>query len=154
MTAQLPSSAGQEEGGKAPVTPLAVVPPESRTKTASNRRKPNRGKDGGRTINKAVWLTTGEDTRLTALAQDAGLSVGSYLRACALGDPGQRARRVPSIDHEVVIRLIAEMNRIGSNINQLARNSNRGKEVDEDILTDTLREHQRILTAAWEAMRG
>jgi Bacterial mobilisation protein (MobC) len=161
MATRAQPSKGRKAGGKAPVippeptisrsaeAPTQMAPPGANTP----RRKPNRGRDGGRTKSKKVWLTEGENTRLESLAREAGLSDGSYIRAKTLGSAGPRARRLPSIDRELMIRLIAEMNRIGVNINQLARNSNRGREGDEDILTETMREHQRVLTAAWEAMR-
>jgi Mobilization protein NikA len=54
-------------------------------------------------------------------AQNAGLSRGAFLRACALGAPGPRACRRPSIDIEALARATAALNKVGSNLNQIAR---------------------------------
>jgi hypothetical protein len=54
-------------------------------------------------------------------AEEAGLSTAAYLRACALGDAGPRARRSPTINRELAAQAIAELNKAGSNLNQIAR---------------------------------
>ena len=63
---------------------------------------------------------------LTAKADDAGLSPGAYMRACALGSTGPRARRSPTVDRELAARAIAELNKAGSNLNQIAHALNIG----------------------------
>jgi hypothetical protein len=59
-------------------------------------------------------------------AQNAGLSRGAFLRACALGAPGPRARRSPSVDIEALARATAALNKVGGNLNQIARILNMG----------------------------
>jgi hypothetical protein len=54
-------------------------------------------------------------------ARTAGLSRGSFLRSCALGSPGPRARRSPPINAEVLAHAVAALNKAGSNLNQIAR---------------------------------
>jgi multidrug resistance efflux pump len=61
-----------------------------------------------------------EHAAIRAKAESAGLSFGAYLRACALGDAGPRARRSPTIDRKVAAQAIAELNKAGSNLNQIA----------------------------------
>jgi hypothetical protein len=61
---------------------------------------------------------------LTAAAAQAGLSVGAYLRTMALGSPGPRAVRRPSVERADLARLLGELGKIGSNVNQLARAAN------------------------------
>ena len=63
---------------------------------------------------------------LTAKADDAGLTPGAYVRTCALGSAGPRARRSPTIDRELAARAIAELNKAGSNLNQIAHALNIG----------------------------
>lgn len=62
-----------------------------------------------------------EYTELQTRAERAGLSLAAYLRACALGDAGPRARRSPTVNRELAAQAIAELNKAGSNLNQLAR---------------------------------
>ena len=59
-------------------------------------------------------------------AREVGLSRPSYLRACALGTPGPRARRTPPVNAEALGRATAALNRVGSNINQIAHVLNMG----------------------------
>lgn len=61
-----------------------------------------------------------EHAAIRAKAANANLSFGAYLRACALGDAGPRAQRSPTIDRELASQAIAELNKAGSNLNQIA----------------------------------
>lgn len=63
-------------------------------------------------------------------AGEAGLSLAAYMRACALGDAGPRARRTPAADRQEVAGLRADLARIGNNLNQLTR------AVNQDYLPD------------------
>lgn len=54
-------------------------------------------------------------------AHAAGMSLASYLRACALGSPGPRAKRSPPINAEALANATAALNKAGSNLNQIAR---------------------------------
>ncbi|HEX3983909.1 MAG TPA: plasmid mobilization relaxosome protein MobC [Acidisoma sp.] len=72
----------------------------------------------------AVRCTDAEHATLTAAAAQAGLSVGAYLRTMALGSPGPRAVRRPSVERADLARLLGELGKIGSNVNQLARAAN------------------------------
>ena len=69
-------------------------------------------------------LDDGERIALDERAGDSGLTVGAYLRASGLGDAGPRARRRASVDRELLARANAEINRVGSNLNQIARTLN------------------------------
>jgi hypothetical protein len=57
-------------------------------------------------------------------AEEAGLSVGAYLRAQALGAPGPRAVRRPAVERRELARILGHVGKIGSNINQLAKRYN------------------------------
>ncbi len=59
-------------------------------------------------------------------ARAAGLSRAGYLRATGTGSPGPRAQRTPHINAQDLARAIAELNKIGSNLNQLTRVFNTG----------------------------
>ena len=59
-------------------------------------------------------------------ARTAGLSLASFLRACALGSPGPRAKRSPTVNVEALAHATAALNKVGSNLNQIARVLNAG----------------------------
>lgn len=67
-----------------------------------------------------------EHAELETRAFAAGLSPSAYLRACALGDAGPRARRSPTVERKLAAQAIAELNKAGSNLNQVARAVNMG----------------------------
>jgi hypothetical protein len=90
------------------------TPPASRS-GASGSEKRQRGK----VI--SVRVSPDEETALLAKAQAAGLSLGSYLRACALGEAGPRAKRSPPVNALLLAHAVAELNKAGSNLNQIAR---------------------------------
>jgi hypothetical protein len=54
-------------------------------------------------------------------ARTAGLSRPSFLRALALGSPGPRAKRSPPVNAEALAHATAALNKVGSNLNQIAR---------------------------------
>jgi len=62
-----------------------------------------------------------ERTEIETRARETGLSVGSYFRASALGTAGPRARRSPPVNAEALAHAVAQLNKVGSNLNQIAR---------------------------------
>lgn len=65
-----------------------------------------------------------ERATIAAAAAEKGLTAGAYLRGLALGAPGPRARRAPRIDQAMIARVLGEVGKLGSNVNQLARAAN------------------------------
>lgn len=65
--------------------------------------------------------TEQERLGIKARAGQAGLSVGAFLRALALGDPGPRSVRRPPVERAELVRLLGQLGKIGSNINQIAK---------------------------------
>ena len=96
---------------------------------AAQVSKPNRGKNGGRARAVAARVSAAEYAALDEKARDAGLSIGSYLRACALGSAGPRARRSPSVNAELLAYAVAQLNRAGNNLNQIAHRLNAANSV-------------------------
>jgi hypothetical protein len=68
-----------------------------------------------------------ERVTLKANAAAAGLSAGSYLRLTGLGNVGVRAKRAPTVNAEAMARATAALNKVGSNLNQIAHVLNAGK---------------------------
>ena len=72
----------------------------------------------------AVRCSDAEHATMHAAAAQAGLTVGPYLRTLALGSPGLRAVRRPPVEKEALARVLGELGKLGSNVNQLSRVAN------------------------------
>jgi hypothetical protein len=83
-------------------------------------------------------------------ASAVGLSLASFLRACALGTPGPRAKRRPPVDIAALARATAELNRVGSNLNQIARTLNAGQAAGARESVEALKETRAAIARILE----
>lgn len=87
-------------------------------------------------------LTGSEKSRLDALAKEAGFTTSDHVRKLVLGNIP--TRNVPNPDRELLLKLLAELHKLGSNVNQIARALNvslkKGQpfDVPEHVLTSAL----------------
>jgi hypothetical protein len=95
--------------GEAP----AHVPPPLSPRTSGSEKRQRRGF--------SIRLLPDEHAAIEQKARAAGMSFASYMRACALGDAGPRARRSPTLNAELLAYAVAALNKVGSNLNQIAR---------------------------------
>jgi len=93
-----------------------------------------------------------EYARYEERASRAGLAVGAFARAAGLDEAGPRARRRRPVEHRALVQLMASLNRVGNNLNQLARNSNRGLDIDVPQLRDALQQYHAVIAAIYEAL--
>lgn len=93
-----------------------------------------------------------EYARYEERASRAGLAVGAFARATGLDEAGPRARRRRPVEHRALVQLMASLNRVGNNLNQLARNSNRGLDIDVPQLRDALQQYHAVIAAIYEAL--
>jgi len=143
MEAQAAATAVVEpSSGEAGAAAAAARPP---------RKPPQRGKAGGRTVVKSLRLSLAEAEAIGVRQQAAGLSFNAYACTCMLGEGGPKRRRRPTIDREALMTATAELNRVGNNLNQLARAINQGRDADE--LAETLAELRATATAIREALQ-
>lgn len=78
-----------------------------------------------------IRLSEDERVELDAAAERAGgLTPGSYARLRIFGDVAARQVRRPSVERRELARLLGELGKIGSNLNQLARAANCGTALD------------------------
>jgi len=98
--------------------------PNPRAKTMAPRRGRKRVNDA-KTSFISVRCTAKERSKIDDAARQAGLSIGAYLRALALGDAGPRAVRRPPVERKELARLLGHLGKVGSNLNQLAHAFNR-----------------------------
>ncbi len=71
-----------------------------------------------------------EAASIQKMAESSGLSVAAMLRTALFNAPPPPSRRRPSINHQAVVRLMGQLGKIGSNINQLAKHANAGRDMD------------------------
>lgn len=105
------------------MTEASVAPAKKRKKTVPRRMRV----DDARTQFIAVRCTITERAAIGERADQAGLSVGAYLRSQALGSPGPRAVRRPPVERKELARLLGWLGKLGSNVNQLAHGFNRDR---------------------------
>ncbi|MBF0116805.1 MAG: MobC family plasmid mobilization relaxosome protein [Magnetococcales bacterium] len=62
--------------------------------------------------------------------------MSGYLRALAFGKdtPQPRGARRPVIEKEMLVRLLGELGKIGSNVNQIAHVANQGRDINFQVL--------------------
>jgi hypothetical protein len=96
-------------------------------------------------------VTLDEYAAIERRARAAGLSTAAYLRACALGDQGPRSQRRPPVEIEHFGKAVAELNKIGSNVNQIAHAANMGKNADRFLLN---RMAEELSIAVQELLRA
>lgn len=95
-----------------------------------------------------------EYTELEALAERAGLTIGSYVRSRSLKKPTTRAIRRPVPEVQKLSKLLADLSRIGSNINQLAKRANSGDTPLAGDIRDTLLACRRVAEQAKDVLDG
>ncbi len=95
--------------------------------------------------------TPNEYAAITAQATAAGLSVGGYLRACALGRKTPRTKERAPVDRELLAHAIAALNRVGNNLNQLAYRANLGYPVEAALLQPALEAYAAALKTLLQA---
>ena len=69
----------------------------------------------------AVRVTVEDRAKIADAAGEAGLSIGAFLRSLALGSAGARAVKRPRAERVELARLLGELGKLGSNVNQIAK---------------------------------
>ena len=87
----------------------------------------------------AIRLTTAEKIDLDLKAEAAGLDLSNWVRQHLTSAP------TPQKMAPTDTSLITELNRIGNNVNQIARQVNRGRSHDSDHLAHTLSQLDSVL---------
>ena len=111
------------------------------TDTISNKRTPPF----------SMRLSDDERTEIERRASIAGLSIAGYCKSVILNKPPPRKSRRASIDQIELSRLLGELGRVGSNLNQIARQLNMGASVEvpevQEALNDLAETRAAIMTA-------
>jgi hypothetical protein len=79
-----------------------------------------------------------------------GISFGAYVRAELLKAPIPRQSRRPHVNQQLLCQALAQLGKVGSNLNQIARHLNSGGSVVEPEVAAVLAE----LRTARDALMG
>ncbi len=101
-----------------------------------------------------VRVNPEERAEIENAASAAGLSLASYMRELVLNAPQTKKPRKPSIERAALAQILAQVGKIGSNINQIARRLNQGKGVGLERLGAALDDVAEIKNAIIEALKG
>ena len=103
----------------------------SRTKKKKNGQTGSDGNEYLRVRRIETRVSDAEQEAIKAAAASAGcITVGQFLRDRALYPSGES----PSALHKALLDCRYELNRIGNNVNQIARQLNKGGPVDDEML--------------------
>lgn len=104
----------------------------------AKRAAPVRGKRGGRASSFHFRVTPKERAEIAEAASKAGLAPGSYARGKILGGSPPRAVRALPVERQALALLLAQIGRVGGNLNQLAKAGNSGLPVDASDVAPVL----------------
>jgi hypothetical protein len=82
-----------------------------------------------------IRLTDAELATIEAAGERAGLSLAGYARSLLLSAPPVRQARRPPVERAELARLLGELGKIGSNVNQIARVLNGAGDAGQGDLT-------------------
>lgn len=114
--------------------------------------KPKKSDRRQRTETLFARVTPDEKSAFAARADRAGMASAAFMRALALGDAGPRAHRRRPVEHRALIQTLAALNRVGNNLNQIARNSNLGIDIGVPELRDALHQYHAVVAAIYDAL--
>jgi hypothetical protein len=120
---------------------MSARPAVAANDDAAPKRKPKRQ----RVAPLSVRYSPGERATLELKARDAGYSTAAYVRHCTLGEAGPRSRRAPTLNAELLAHALAGLNKVGSNLNQIAHKLNAGRAVSESANAEALAELRAVL---------
>jgi hypothetical protein len=105
---------------------------------------------------KQVFLRVNDEEKamIEARAKRAGLTVAGYLRAVIFGadTPQPRAARRPTVENETLARILGELGKSGSNLNQIARRVNQNQGLDAPAFAGLVAEIRAAVRALMEAL--
>lgn len=98
-----------------------------------------------RSLRLDLRVTPAQDEAMRAAAERAGLSLTAFICQQALGAPASRTRRTPSPDMVLLAKVLAQMGKAGSNLNQIAHRLNEYDFEGIPELLATQAEHAEVL---------
>jgi hypothetical protein len=114
-------------------------------KRRSGSEKRRRGKP------RSIRFTPEEDRRIVEMEQSTGLAFAALVRHALFNTPPPRGSRRPSVDQQAVAKVLAELGKIGGNVNQLAKQANMGN-YRKDSVDMVMRDPSELRLACLQAI--
>lgn len=102
----------------------------------------------------SVRLDEKERAELERRAETLNQSIGAFIRFRCLDSPGERAGRRSDRDREDLRRLLGQVGKIGSNLNQIARRLNQGDTQTRETIEQAIEDLGTVSKAVLEALKG
>ncbi len=103
-------------------------PTSPKTKGSKTRAAGPRSRSGSETRRrrhtKLIRFDDAELAKVEASASQAGLTLASFGRAQMLGEVAIRSVRRPAVEKELLAKVLGQLGKVGSNLNQVARAAN------------------------------
>jgi hypothetical protein len=99
-----------------------------------------------------VRLSKDERAALDDLASKSGMAAGAFMRAAAFGDSGPRAQRRAPADQQMLRQILGHLGKVGSNVNQIARQLNAGEQAAVPELREALGAYLELRDAIFRAL--
>ena len=122
------------------------------SEVGSGSKKRSETRQKGRVL--SIRVSEAERHDVEALAERAGLTVGSFVRSQILSMPTTRAVRRPVAEVKLLTALLGQLQKVGSNINQIARRVNSGDTPLSGDISEALAACRQIAMRAKDALDG
>jgi hypothetical protein len=99
-----------------------------------------------------VRYSDDEKAEIHRRAERAGISASDYVRMQVLGMPMPRAQRRPSTEQKELARILGQLGKLGSNINQIAAATNSGNAPPPSYIARALAELAEMRDAVIAAL--
>ena|SRR5205823_14493702 len=101
---------------------------------------------------RTLRLSAREDAESVANAEAAGLSVSAFIRKRAVSLKETRSRRRPSVELAGLAKLLAQVNRVGGDIQQLLKRLNSGEIPQGDEIREAFASHREMVNVILAVM--
>ena len=101
---------------------------------------PSKARRGSETRKKTRLVTSRYDAdefaELEEAASRSGFTLASYQRIQSLSKPKTRSTRRAPIERELLAKVLGQLGKIGSNLNQIARDAHLDREVRAEVVAE------------------
>jgi hypothetical protein len=102
--------------------------------------RPSKARRGSEKRKKTRLVTSRYDAEefaeLEEAASRSGFTLASYQRIQSLSKPKTRSTRRAPIERELLAKVLGQLGKIGSNLNQIARDAHLGREVQAEVVAE------------------
>jgi hypothetical protein len=145
----------QAKTAPAPAPAPAPAKRERRPVAAKAKNRPAPNRSGSETRKKAIMVTSRYDeaefAELDEAASRAGMTRASYQRVQSLAEPKTRSTRRAPVEKELLAKVLGQIGKIGSNLNQVAHAANLDR-TERAKITATVADLQSMLPLLLEAL--